>query len=131
MLPGLREQGLETIALGIVVAFLCLHVGALVHEQRRMEARFLELLRGFDEFTSTLFGADFEVKKEAVTYLIRALDSASLEIRTKAHRQLEQWTGQTLEPDAEVWRHWWEANRATFEPPAGGPPQKGGSGRFT
>ncbi len=117
-LPGweaIRRLG-EAGFVRVLVGFLFFYVAAMIRERYRLKSRFMDLMEAFDAFNAALYGKNFKVTREAVTYLVTSLASSNPSVREKAHALLVRMTGQNLGPDYEAWKKWWDKNRLTFTP---------------
>ena len=118
LLPGwqaIKNLG-EAGFVRVLVGFLFFYIAAMIKERYRLKSRFMDLMEAFDAFNSALYGKNFKVTREAVTYLVTSLASSNPAVREKAHALLVRMTGQEMGPDYEAWKDWWDKNRLTFTP---------------
>ena len=103
--------------LRVVVGFLLLYVAAMIRERQRLKSGLMDLVDSFDSFNAALYGKNYKVTRETVTYLITSLGSSSVSVRERALGILVKLTGQDLGSDREAWRKWWERNKHAFKLP--------------
>ena len=113
LLPGwkaLQRIG-ENHFLRVIEGFLLLYVAAMIKERYHLKSRFMDLMEAFDTFNATLYGKDFKVTRETITYLVTSLASKNPSVKEKAHALLVRITGEDMEPDYEKWKKWWDKAR--------------------
>ena len=116
LLPGweaLKKLG-ENHFLRVIEGFLLLYVAAMIRERYNLKSRFMDLMEAFDTFNATLYGKDFKVTRETITYLVTSLASKNPAVKEKAHALLVRITGKNMEPDYEKWKKWWDKARWSF-----------------
>jgi hypothetical protein len=107
----LRERGLESAVLRLLVGSLFVFVSGTLIERRRTQRALGDV---HEALNMLVYGRNYRRDREAVEILLRALRSKDAEVREKAWKSLRDLTGCDFALDAEVWESWWKANERRF-----------------
>jgi hypothetical protein len=107
----LRERGLESAVMRLLVGSLFVFVSGTLIERKRTQRALADV---HEALNMLVYGRNYRREREAIGILLKALRSADGDVREKAWKSLKDLTGCDFALDPEVWESWWKANERRF-----------------
>lgn len=101
----------------LTVPIVLVSCALTLFESLRVRSHMAQLIGALRSMTprATAANATPEVRREAVTLLLKTLRSDEERLRQTAYEQLKRLTGEDFGLEPPSWEAWWEQNRETFQ----------------